>query len=209
MMRHLSVRASFVCVAVFGCGAAAGIALTVGLTAGNHAGTPTTLIRQTTSSSPRTVPSDLGLAYGFLTSASSAGMPASIASNLGWPGAHGVNPALGREAGSVGTERLWLVPGRSESCLELDAGDSACGSNELVERQGVWLMLKPVSGAAPSVYGIVPDGTTVSGNAATVLRSGNAVKVTPSSSSAGQFAIRTASGVTVDMPVPTATGHPQ
>ena len=72
-------------------------------------------------------------------------------------------------------------------------------------------MLKPVSGAAPIIYGIVPDGATISANAgsAAVSQSGNAVVVTPSSSTVGHFALHTPSGATIDMLIPAATHHPQ
>lgn len=210
-MKGLRKTTARVCVAVVACGVAAGIALTVGVAAGSNQRTPTTLATQTTSRVAATVPSDVASSYRFLASSSSTGLPTSLASSLGWAAGYGVNPSLGRKAGSVGTQHLWLVPGSSQTCLELDSGGSACGSNALVEQRGVWLMLKPVSGAAPTLYGIVPDGATVSGEAASanVSQSGNTVMVTPSSSTPGHFVLHTASGAKVDMTVPAATGQPQ
>ena len=196
-------------VTVVACGVTVGIALTVGVATGSNQENPAT--SQTASSMAKAVTSGLASSYGFLTSPSATAMPASLGSDLGWAGGYGVNPSLAREAGIAGGEYLWLVPGSSETCLELDSGYSSCGSNTLVQKQGVWLELKPVSGAAPTMYGIVPDGATVSGDAAsaTVSQSGNAVMVTPSSSTPGQFAIHTSSGATVDMSIPGAAGAPQ
>ena len=155
----------------------------------------------------RTVRSDLTASYRFLTSASATQLPKSLWRDVsGLPGAR-LDLARGREAGSVHAERLWLVPGGSRSCLELDVGGSACGPSSLIARQGVWLMLVPVSGAAPTVYGIVPDGAFVSGHAATVAQSGNAYMVRPSSRRPGRFTIHTRRGVTAAMTIPAATGH--
>lgn len=154
--------------------------------------------------------SDIASSYGFLTASSSVQLPASLASDLG-PAAGAVTPTLAREAGSVGGQRLWFVPGSSESCIEVDSGASACGSNAFAERQGLWIILRPVSGAAPTEYGIIPDGATVSGDAtsAAITTAGNGVMVTPRSSAPGTFAIHTAGGSSVDMSVPPATGEPQ
>ena len=70
-------------------------------------------------------------------------------------------------------------------------------------------MLVPVTGAAPTVYGIVPDGTTVSGHAAEVTQSGNAYMVRPSSRRPGRLRVHTQRGVTVAITIPVATRHPQ
>jgi hypothetical protein len=122
----------------------------------------------------RTIGRGLTSSYRFLASASATRLPKSLWRDVS--GLHGGRLDLsgGREAGSIHNERLWLVPGRSMSCLELDDGGSACGPSSLIARQGVWLMLVPVTGAAPTVYGIVPDGATVSGQAAEVTQSRNA-----------------------------------
>lgn len=212
-MKGLKTTTARVLVAVVGSGVAAGIALTVGVAEGSNRAATTTRAtqRQAAPSVAETVPTGLAASYRVLTSSSSATLPTSLTSDLGWTGSYGANPSLGREAGSIATEHLWLVPGDSGSCLEVDSGYSACGSNALVEQQGIWLILKPVSGAAPTMYGVVPDGATVSGDSASarVSQSGNAVMVTPNSSTAGRFTIHTASGTTVDMTVPAATGHPQ
>lgn len=212
-IKGLRTTTARVLVAVVGSGVAAGIALTVGVAEGSNQAVTTTRAtqRQVAPNVAGIVPSGLAASYRFLTSSSSAALPTSLTSDLGWTGSYGANPSLGREAGSIGTEHLWLVPGDSGSCLELDSGYSACGSNALAEQQGVWLILKPVSGATPTMYGIVPDGATVSGDSASasVSQSGNAVMVMPTSTTAGQFTIHTASGTSVDMTVPAGTGQPQ
>ncbi len=130
---------------------------------------------------PEKLDRDLASSYRVLTSPSSARLP----------------------------KRLWLVPGRLRSCLELDHDGSACGPTSLIARQGVWVMLMPVTGAAPTIYGIVPDGATVSGAAAKVAQSGNVYTVRPSSRRTGHFTIRFKRGLTVTMPIPAATGRPQ
>lgn len=187
-------------------GLAAGVALTVGIAGVNRGTHATQRIRRVA----ETVPSDLASSYRFLISAASTTPPGSLGRDLGLVGAgYGVSPSLGRDAGSVGAQHLWMVPGSSGSCLWLAGGGSACGPNALIARQGVWLMLVPVSGTAPTVYGIVPNGATVAGEAANVVQSGNAVMVTPSSSRAGRFTVRTQRGATVSMTVPATTGHPQ
>jgi hypothetical protein len=206
-MKRLAKTTASVCAAVVGCGAAAGMALTIGSEDVGQIASA-----RTASSAAKTVPSGLSAAYRFLTSGSSTVMPTKLGSNVvGLPGGYGVNPSLGRRAGSIGTERLWLVPGRTGSCLLLGSGSSGCGPNAFVERQGVWIMLVPVSGAAPTVYGIVPDGATVSDNSATtrMSRSGRAFMVAPRSKAPGRFTIHTASGATINMTVPAPTGHPQ
>jgi hypothetical protein len=130
MKRRTKTTAS-VCAAVAGCGAAAGIALMIGSTDAVQ-----TASARTAPSAAKTVPSGLSAAYRFLTSASSTVMPTSLGSNVvGLPGGYGVNPSLGREAGSIGTERLCLVPARTGSCLLLGSGSSGCGPNAFVERQ--------------------------------------------------------------------------
>jgi len=208
-MKRLTRTTVRVCTAVVACGGAVGIALTVGVAVGsNQAASPTTT-RTALSAAATVPPSDLASSYRFLTAASSTPLPTSLASNLGWASSYGISPSLGRDAGSIGTERLWLVPGSSGSCLELSDGGSVCASNPVAEQRGLWLMLQPVSGAAPTVFGIVPDGATVSGDSASISRSANAVMVTPSSSAPGQFTVHAADGATVSMPVPAATGHPQ
>src|ERR1700751_3813998 len=95
--------------------------------------------------------------------------------------------APGREVGTIGRERLWLEVGSFRSSLEIDGGGAACGPNRLIARQGIFLTLVPVSGAAPTAYGIVPDGATVTGRAAAVTQSGAAYMVRPSSRQPGRF----------------------
>jgi hypothetical protein len=207
-LAKLTAKASLTLVA---CGVAAGIALTVGVAAGSDQPSPATSATHISPSPAATVPSDLASSYRLLTSAASTVLPTSLASNLEWAAGYGVNPSLGRDAGSIGVEHLWLVPGSSQSCLELASGSTACGPNTLVEQQGVWAILKPVSGAAPTMYGIVPDGATVSGDPASaeVSQSGNAVRVTPSSSVPGQITLHTGGGTTIELPVPAAAGRSQ
>ena len=117
--------------------------------------------------------------------------------------------APGREVGTIGRERLWLEVGSFRSSLEIDGGGAACGPNRLIARQGIFLTLVPVSGAAPTAYGIVPDGATVTGRAAAVTQSGAAYMVRPSSRQPGRFTVRTIRGGTVTMTIPPATGDPQ
>jgi len=200
-------------IAIVSCGVAVGIALAVGVASGSTQGSqdPHPGATRAASSVIATVPAELSSSFALLTSETSAVMPTSLAANLGWAADDGVNPSLGREAGDVGSERLWLVPGSSESCIELDSGYSGCGSNALVEQQGVWVILKPVSGAAATMYGIVPDGASVlsDANSANVSQSGNAVVVTSSSSAMGQVTVHPASGPSVQLTVPPGTGQPQ
>jgi hypothetical protein len=154
------------------------------------------------------VPSDLASSYRVLTSTSVLRRPGGMIRVSGVAGGK-VVVSPGREVGAIGRERLWLVVGRSQSCLELDDGGGACGANGLIARQGVLTMLVPVSGAAPTVYGIVPDGATVSGRGARVMQSGNAYMVRPASHRPGDFIVRTGSGAMVTMTIPPATGQPQ
>jgi hypothetical protein len=155
------------------------------------------------------VPTDLTSSYRFLTSASATRRSAGFVRGVsGVPGGS-VVVSPGREAGAIGRERLWLVPGKSKSCLEIDDGGSACGPTSLIARQGVWLMLVPVTGAAPTVYGVVPDGATVTGRAAKVTQSGNVYMVSPTSRRPGRFTVHTKRGATVATTIPPATGHPQ
>ena len=157
---------------------------------------------------PGTVPRVLASSYRFLTSASTLRRPAGVVRVKGVPGGEVVVSA-GREAGTIGHEQLWMVLHRSQSCIEIDDGGSACGPNWLVARQGILLMLVPVSGAAPTIYGIVPDGAKVTGQAAAVTQSRNVYTVRPTSRHPGRFTIRTARGRTVTTTIPAATGHPQ
>lgn len=205
IMKQLTKTTVRIFVAVIASGAMVGVALTVGVAAGSDSGSSSP---RTTASVAAAVPIDLASSFGVL--ASSTVLPSGLASDLGWTQDYGVNPSLGHQAGAIGDQRFWLIPGSSQSCLELDSGYSACGSNRLVEQQGVWLILEPVSGAAPTMYGVVPDGATVSGDAASVKisQSGNAVMMTSSSSTPGRFTLQTASGTTVDMSVPAATAQP-
>lgn len=206
-MQRLTRTAARVCAAVVACGTAVGIALTVGVALGSNDQPAQSHIRGSVVST-QAVPSDLASSYGFLTSPSAIALPAGLTSQIDGSG-YGINPSLGREAGSVKTERLWLIPGSSGSCIEIDDGGSACGSNTLVEQQGAWLILQPVSGATVTVYGIVPDGATVSGDGASVSRSANAVMVAPNSSAPADFTIHTAGGANVTLPIAAATGQPQ
>jgi len=157
---------------------------------------------------PGTVPVALAASYRFLTSASTPRRPAGVVRVKGVR-VGDVVVSAGREAGTIGHERLWMVLRGAQSCIEIDDGGSACGPNWLVARQGVLLMLVPVSGAAPTIYGIVPDGAKVTGRAASVTQSGNVYMVRPTSRRPGRFTIRTARGRTVTATIPPATGHPQ
>ncbi len=155
-----------------------------------------------------TVPRALASSYRFLTSASTPRRPTGVVRVKGVPGGE-VVVSRGIEAGTIGHERLWMVLHRFQSCIELDDGGGACGANWLVARQGLLVMLVPVSGAAPTIYGIVPDGAKVTGRAAAVTQSGNVYTVRPTSRQTGHVTIRTARGRTVSMTIPPATGHPQ
>jgi hypothetical protein len=201
-----------VTVAVVASGLAAGIALAVGVAEGTSppASAPT-VVHAKSSLAAQTVPSAIATSYRFMTSGSSTAAPTTLATSLNWPAGYGLNASLTRRAGSVGGQALWMVPGTADSCIELDAGGSACGRNALVEQQGLWIMLRPVSGAAPTLYGIVPDGASISADAssASVARDGNAVMVTAASSAPGRFTLNTASGAGISMLVPAATGQPQ
>ena len=178
------------------------VSIAVGVTDGHHENGPER------SGHPGTVPRALASSYRFLTSASTRRRPAGVVRVKGVPGGEVVVSA-GREAGTIGHEQLWMVLHRSQSCIEIDDGGSACGPNWLVARQGILLMLVPVSGAAPTIYGIVPDGAKVTGQAAAVTQSGNVYTVRPTSRHPGRFTMRTARGRTVTMTIPPATGHPQ
>jgi hypothetical protein len=154
------------------------------------------------------VPRELASAYRFLTSASTPRRPHGVVRVRGVPGGKVVVSA-GTEVGKIAHERVWMVLGHSQSCIEVDDGGGACGPNWLVARHGVFVMLVPVSGAAPTVYGIVPDGAKVTGRAAAVTQSGNAYMVRPTSHHPGRFAVHTAHGPTITTMIPPATGHPQ
>ena len=66
-----------------------------------------------------TIGRNLTSSYRLLTSASATPLPKSLWRDVsGLPGGR-LGLSGGREAGSIHNERLWLVPGRSMSCLEL------------------------------------------------------------------------------------------
>lgn len=217
IMRWLEKPTARICIAVAASGAAIGIVLAVGVAEGNNHGTNHRVVGKAASRpvghvATATVPASLAASYSFLSSPSSTAMPASLDSNVDFAATqYGAESSLAREAGVVGSHQMWLVPGNSGSCIELDSGYAACGSNSVVESQGVWVMLQPVTGAAPTLYGIVPDGATVSAAAgsATVSQSGNAVSAQASSAAMGHIIIQTAAGATIDLTVPPATGQPQ
>lgn len=75
---------------------------------------------------------------------------------------YGVNASLSRRVGSADGMPVWLVPGSTGSCIVLSSGGGACGSNETLLAEGLTVGLVPVSGAATTVIGVVPDGTKVS-----------------------------------------------
>lgn len=211
-MRPLRAGVARVAAATLASGVAVGIALAVGVATGSpgQSSSMRPPAHKASSLAPA-VPSALANSYKFLTQTSSSAMPSSLARDVGWAATAGVNAALAREAGVVGNQDLYLVPGASDTCLELSTGGGSCGTNAVVAEQGAWLILKPVSGAAPTEYGIVPDGSTVTPATASthVSQSGNAIMATSSTSTAGELTIHTASGQTVDIAVPAGTGKPQ
>lgn len=73
----------------------------------------------------------------------------------------GINPALSRHIIAPDGTSLYVIPGSTGTCLALAAGGGSCGPNQLVEARGLFIGLVPVTGAAGTTEGIVPDQSTV------------------------------------------------
>ena len=101
----------------------------------------------------------------------------------GFGGHYGVNPRLARLAGTVEGTQVWLVPGRTGSCIYGPGGGAACGPNGSIATEGLFLALVPVGGGAASILGVAPDQAQVTavdtdGSAGRVHRAGNAFSIT-------------------------------
>lgn len=214
-MRRLLRTAARLSVAVIASGAAIGIALTVGIAEGTNSHQGPSRVSGVQSSAKAlmasAVPSDLGSSFPALNS-SSTPLPDGLATSLGSAGqGYGLNPTLGRQMGTVDSQQIWLVPGSSGSCLEVASGGTACASNATAEQDGLWLMLKPVSGASPTIYGIAPAPATLTpiGNSAAIVRSGEAVVVKSSSADVTGHIKVVTNGSAFDLTVPASTGQAQ
>lgn len=213
-MRDITRTVKRVGTLVLCAGIAAGIALAVGVAQGNSGGSGIPNRTASAASSSRvaaSVPAEISTAYSFLAT-SSVAMPPSLADGVAGPGGgYGVNSALGREAGSFATQSVWLVPGTLGSCEQLGSGGGACGPNASVTSQGIWIELKPVSGAAPVFYGVAPDGTSVTSDdsSASISQSGNAYEVRSRSSDQAHFEVRVPGQSLVDLSIPADSGQPQ
>ena len=96
---------------------------------------------------------------------------------------YGVNASLSRFAGTANGDPVWLVPGLEGSCL-YGSGNlgMACTANERVATQGITGALVPVDGSPVTIFGVLPDGASVTarnsdGTNAHVARSGSAYTV--------------------------------
>src|SRR5579862_5092967 len=112
---------------------------------------------------PSSVTSSFAIARAPRTSQDS--LPADAVQSLEASGSlavhFGVNPALSRLAGTVDGTAVWLVPGSAGSCMWVDGEGAECAPNSFVSSQGLQLVRIPVSGAASSAIGILPDGASV------------------------------------------------
>ncbi len=162
------------------------------------------------------VPADLASSFAALGEPrrTKDALPGEAAASLTAPGSfgahYGVNVEMSRLMGEANGISVWLVPGESGSCILLSSGGSACGSNETVRTEGIFLAIVPTtSNAAPWAVGIVPDGAKVDGatGASGVAMGGNAL----SDSGAGgnhSFTITTASGASYTHELPSGTPPP-
>jgi hypothetical protein len=79
----------------------------------------------------------------------------------------------------IGAKQAWVVPGAGGVCLTIDQGQtdsSVCNSTQIAAKGGVLLMSR--SPKAVSVYGLVPDGDSVT------VRVGGSERPVPVASSA-------------------------
>jgi hypothetical protein len=159
------------------------------------------------------MPADIASAYAIARVAPTAedALPAAAVQSLTAPGTlgvhYGVNPALSRLAGTVAGIPVWLVPGSSGSCMWVGAAagrsgaGAICEPNAMADTQGFALIRIPVSGAASSEIGIVPDGASVTaangdGSSAPITSSGNAFYAS-GDASATSVVVHSANGGTI------------
>jgi len=125
---------------------------------------------------------------------------------------HGLNPSLSRLVGEAGGSKIWMVPGTSGSCLyDTLSGGAVCGSNTDVSSHGLSLLLVPVSGAQPTLVGLVPDGATVTATDATgaetaIPTSSSVFRVT--GNGGGKVTIQSASGSSQVLSIPSPSAAP-
>ena len=134
----------------------------------------------------------------------------------GGSSSYGLNPSLSRLVGEAGGSKIWLVPGTSGSCLyDTLGGGAVCGPNADVSTYGLSLLLVPVSGAQPTLVGVVPDGATVtatdpSGATTSIPTSSSVFRVT--GNGGGKVTIQSASGgsqaLSIPSPSPAPAGPP-
>jgi hypothetical protein len=130
------------------------------------------------------IPSQLRSSYSFLRSNATSTDP-SLPD--GWQAGamvaqYGLEPDLAKYAGSPDGTSVWFIPGQSGSCIVIGSGGGACGPNAPIAAQGIDVGVVPTSGAPSTVFGVVPDGATITatsspGPDAPVPVSGNAFGV--------------------------------
>lgn len=205
--RFPSTRLAALAVGVVAAGAVAGVAL-----AGENA--PPDLTSPSPTGQATSVPSELLSSFAILRR---SGQPSDALSSAAASGVqtaggtyqhYGINPSLARLAGSPGGAAVWLVPGTTGSCMALASGGGSCGPNDLVTQQGIALAIVPTSGAAATVYGVVPDNASVTaadsaGAQRSIALSGQAFVLT--ATNAVSYTIHTPSGGVVVHALPSTT----
>jgi hypothetical protein len=112
-----------------------------------------------------------------------------------------LEPAEAHVVPVAGTSGLWVIPGRNGICLAIPDAvliTTDCGSVAKATTDGLMVVQRPSSG--PVVYGLVPDGASVSaegmdGSATTVGVADNVFRRTAASLRA--MSVRTATGSVV------------
>lgn len=118
--------------------------------------------------------------------------------SYGAAAAFNIDPAQSRSVVAPDGTQMWLVPGASGMCLELQTGQGVCGPNAADYRLGMLVTVVPIHGPQ-TVEGIVPATAQVqvlsAGPAATrrahAARSTHAHAISISSAHAAGYVIKT------------------
>lgn len=129
---------------------------------------------------------------------------------------YGLDPSQARLVGEAGGSKIWLVPGTSGSCLyDALSGGAACAANAEVSAYGLSLLLVPVSGAQPTLVGLLPDGASITatdsrGSKTSMPTSSSVFRVT--GYGGGNVTIQTVAGspqvLSIPSPSPAPAGPP-
>lgn len=150
------------------------------------------------------VPATLAAAFSDLRRAATRQdeMPANAAMSVEAVGSlpghqYGLNLAHARRIGAPGGTPVWLVPGATGSCITLNQGGGGCGPNSDVETRGLINAQVPVNGDPAVVYGILPDGASITstdahGQSHSVAMTGRAFALSATTSTG--FTIKQADG---------------